>query len=133
MENDVVVNKGKGHHVICKSLMDLDTDELFIHVDTVLPKPRKNYIRRKCGELYYGVRNDLKDWAQKLFVVVFNIFNKCCKKRGNKILFCSGSRAEIGGNEEFIYNRMLERGLDKNISLYWISNLRSIRHTDHLK
>lgn len=70
MENDVVVNKGKGHHVICKSLMDLDTDELFIHVDTVLPKPRKNYIRRKCGELYYGVRNDLKDWAQKLFVVV---------------------------------------------------------------
>lgn len=79
MENDVVVNKGKGHHVICKSLMDLDTDELFIHVDTVLPKPRKNYIRRKCGELYYGVRNDLKDWAQKLFVVVFNIFNKCCK------------------------------------------------------
>lgn len=42
--------------------MDLDTDELFIHVDTVLPKPRKNYIRRKCGELYYGVRNDLKDW-----------------------------------------------------------------------
>ena len=112
-KNDVVVNKGKGHHVICKSLMDLDTDELFIHVDTVLPKPRKNYIRRKCGELYYGVRNDLKDWAQKLFVVVFNIFNKCCKKRGNKILFCSGSRAEIGGNEEFIYNRMLERGLDK--------------------
>ena len=109
-KNDVVVNKGKGHHVICKSLMDLDTDELFIHVDTVLPKPRKNYIRRKCGELYYGVRNDLKDWAQKLFVVVFNIFNKCCKKRGNKILFCSGSRAEIGGNEEFIYNRMLERG-----------------------
>ena len=55
----------------------------------------KIYIRRKCGELYYGVRNDLKDWAQKLFVVVFNIFNKCCKKRGNKILFCSGSRAEI--------------------------------------
>lgn len=27
-KNDVVVNKGKGHHVICKSLMDLDTDEL---------------------------------------------------------------------------------------------------------
>lgn len=28
-KNDVVVNKGKGHHVICKSLMDLDTDELY--------------------------------------------------------------------------------------------------------
>ncbi|MCI7322420.1 MAG: CDP-glycerol glycerophosphotransferase family protein [Lachnospiraceae bacterium] len=112
-KNDVSVNKSKGHHIICKSLMDLDTDELFININTVLPKPRKNYIRRKCGELYYGVRNDLKDFAQKLFVVVFRIFNKLCKKKGNKILFCSGSRAEIGGNEEFIYKRMLERGLDK--------------------
>ena len=116
-KNDVSVNKNKGHHIICKSLMDLDTDELFIHVNTVLPKPRKNYIRRKCGELYYGVRNDLKDFAQKLFVFVFRIFNKLCKKKGNKILFCSGSRAEIGGNEEFIYKRMIERGLDKQYKL----------------
>ena len=57
--------------------MDLDTDELFFHVDTVLPKPRNNYIRRNCGELYYGVGNLLKDCAQKLFLVVFNIIIKC--------------------------------------------------------
>ena len=106
-KNDVVVNKGKGHHVICKSLMDLDTDELFIHVDTVLPKPRKNYIRRKCGELYYGVRirfYSVPDHVLKL-VEMKNLFTTVC----------------------------LSVDWTKNISLYWISNLRSIRHTDHLK
>ena len=51
-KNDVVVNKGKGHHVICKSLMDLDTDELFIHVDTVLPKPRKKLYSQKMWGNY---------------------------------------------------------------------------------
>ncbi len=34
----------------------------FIHVDTVLPKPRKIIFAENVGELYYGVRNDLKDW-----------------------------------------------------------------------
>lgn len=116
-KSDISVNKGKTHHIICKSMMDLDTDELFLHVNTELPKPRKNYIRRKCAEHFYGICNDFKDFAQALFVVVFNIFNKLCKKKGNKILFCSGSRAEIGGNEEFIYKRMVERGLDKEYKI----------------
>lgn len=54
--------------------------------------------------------SDLKMWLiQKLF----HHYQKQAKHEGNIILFCSASRAEIGGNEKFIYDRMIERGLDQ--------------------
>ncbi len=51
----------------------------------------------------------------KLWTIRFlnHIFQKMARREGNIILFCSASRAEIGGNEKFIYDRMIERGLDK--------------------
>ena len=132
-KNDVVVNKGKGHHVICKSLMDLDTDELFIHVDTVLPKPRKNYIRRKCGELYYGVRNDLKDWHRS-FLWLFLIFStSAVKSVAIRFYSVPDHVLKLVEMKNLFTTVCLSVDWTKNISLYWISNLRSIRHTDHLK
>ena len=53
--------------------------------------------------------------------VFFRLFAKFAKKKGNVILFASGSRAEIGGNEKFIYDRMIERGLDKSTNSALIS------------
>ncbi len=58
-------------------------------------------------------RNDLielKTWAVRK---LFYFFQRRAKYAGNIILFCSASRAEIGGNEKFIYDRMVERGLDQ--------------------
>jgi CDP-ribitol ribitolphosphotransferase len=111
--SEVRIVKSKGHKIICSSGRDLDTDGFYIGVTTALPKPRKNFLRKKVGEWFYGIAADFKDHAEHLFVLVFKIFNKLAKKKGNKILFTSGSRAVIGGNEEFVYKRMIERGLDK--------------------
>ena len=84
-KNDVVVNKGKGHHVICKSLMDLDTDELFIHVDTVLPKPRtqvKSLLVGQTGddtdhELFLVLRQSQLR-LQRLFILGFLLAECLC-------------------------------------------------------
>lgn len=111
--HEVRIVKNKGHKIVCASKRDLDTDGFYIEVSTALPSPRKNFIRKKAGEWVHGIAGDFHEYAERLFVFTFNIFNKMVKKKGNKILFTSGSRAVIGGNEEFIYKRMVERGLDK--------------------
>lgn len=60
-------------------------------------------------------RNLKKKWrssaGKKIFSLAFGFFNKHVQKTGNRVLFTSDSRSEIGGNEEFIYRRMLERGM----------------------
>lgn len=45
--------------------------------------------------------------------IIFNFFLRFARRKGNVILFSSGSRAKIGGNEEFVYKRMIERGMKK--------------------
>jgi CDP-ribitol ribitolphosphotransferase len=106
--------KNSGHRIECKCKPDLDTDEFYIETKSAMPKPRRNFFRKKTGEWYRGIRDDFKDFGVKIYIAYFNFCNKHIKKKGNRILFASGSRAEIGGNEEFIYKRMIERGLDKD-------------------
>ena len=59
-----------------------------------------------------------KDWLLPLRdASLVRLFNRTSKKYMSQphdkktILFASDSRAEIGGNEEFVYNRMMERGM----------------------
>lgn len=51
-----------------------------------------------------------------LFRAVFSISN-LFPHSGKVILFTSDSRAELGGNMELVYNRMHERGLDKQFKI----------------
>lgn len=114
---EISIYKNKGHFIKCGSKLDLDTNEFYIEVNTKLPKPRQNYILKRFREWKKGVKGDIKDILQKTFIHVFNIFNGLCHKNGNKVLFTSGSRAELGGNEEFIYNKLVEMGLDKQYNI----------------
>ncbi len=116
-KEEICIYKDEGHHIICATKMDLDTNQFYIDVSTALPKPRQNYIVKRFREWKTGVRGDVKDFLKKTFTFVFNIFNKICKKKGNKVLFASGSREKLGGNEEFIYNKMVEMGLDKQYKI----------------
>lgn len=73
-----------------------------------------------------------KDWilpARDASLV--RLFNRTSKKYMSQphekktILFASDSRAELGGNEEFVYNRMMERGMQDDF-IYKFNFLKSI-------
>lgn len=63
------------------------------------------YTAKLNDPMYTGIYK----WSKRLF-----------KEKQNRILFTSDSRAEIGGNLEFIHNRMLERNLDKDLDIRMI-------------
>jgi CDP-ribitol ribitolphosphotransferase / teichoic acid ribitol-phosphate polymerase len=52
-----------------------------------------------------------------LFGVLFRIFRATTRRTGRRILFSSDSRAELGGNLKIVYDRMVERGLDREYEL----------------
>lgn len=116
-QEEIRIYKNKGHHIICTSMADLDTDDFLINVVTALPQPRRNYIVKRFLEWRRGVGGDIKEFSQRAFTCTFNLLNKVCRKKGNKVLFTSGSRVELGGNEEFIYRKMVELGLDKQYKI----------------
>lgn len=99
-----------------ESRIDLDTCEYYLAVEYKVPDPPPALNGRIKKYWAERVRFFKRDWnAFALWGVkkLFALFAKFAKKKGNVILFASGSRSKIGGNEEFIYKRMLERGLDK--------------------
>ncbi|MCD7958682.1 MAG: CDP-glycerol glycerophosphotransferase family protein [Ruminococcus sp.] len=81
---------------------------LFLHHKLRLQKIRIGLSTWK-GNIY----KDIADFKMWTFQKLNRLFQKFAKHEGNIILFCSNARAEISGNEKFIYDRMLERNLDK--------------------
>ncbi len=109
------IRRGAENLFYAESKSDLDSLEYYLAVTYKEPKPSQTLPKRLKKMLsnrkklivrdLYG----LKIWG---FRRVFNLFTHFAKKNGDIILFASGSRAEIGGNEKVIYDRMVERGLD---------------------
>ena len=52
-----------------------------------------------------------------LFGVSFRLFRAVTRRTGRRILFSSDSRADLGGNLKIVYDRMVERGLDREYEL----------------
>jgi CDP-ribitol ribitolphosphotransferase / teichoic acid ribitol-phosphate polymerase len=52
-----------------------------------------------------------------LFGLSFRVFRAVTRRTGKRILFSSDSRAELGGNLKIVYDRMVERGLDREYEL----------------
>lgn len=113
------VKRGEKNLFYAESRMNMDTVEYYLAVTykppgepyTVFNRHKKNLSKIKTFKS--NVSKDFKDLNLWGFKILNKIFSRFAKRNGNIILFSSGSRAEIGGNEQFIYERMLERGLDK--------------------
>ena len=110
------LSRGTNNHFFMISHQDMDTAEFYFAVDYKPPKkqlsPRELKQKRR-EEKRQKRQKRFNEFKNAMFQRVFEYGVKHAKHEGNVILFCSGSRAQIGGNEEFIYNRMVERGLDK--------------------
>ena len=71
------------------------------------------------------VRRDVptrwRAWVRKTrsraFAATYTVFRKLVPKNGRRILFTSESRAEMSGNLADVYDRMVERGLDKQYKM----------------
>ena len=94
------------------SRLDLDTGEFYLDVTYTLPPPRPSLARR----MLQAVQCRLGGLKQRLFHGYVGFFSHHKKRTGNTILFCSASRGEIGGNEKFVRDRMVERGLDQQFT-----------------
>lgn len=117
------VNKTKSSWLRVVSHEDVDNFQFYL---TVSYKPFQNYgvlflrrkqIWRKRKQFFISIKGnlmkDFSDLKMLVFKSLHKFFQKFAKHNGDIILFCSASRAEIGGNEKIIYDRMLERGLDQ--------------------
>lgn len=62
------------------------------------------------------IKSDLKLYGMRF---LFRVFLKMPKSKKKSILFTSGSRAVIGGNEKFINNKLIELGLNKKYKLLY--------------
>lgn len=51
------------------------------------------------------------------FRVLYRAIAIASRRNGRRILFTSDSRAELGGNQKIVYDRMVERGLDRTFEL----------------
>ena len=52
-----------------------------------------------------------------LFMVLFRLLRLLARRTGRRILFSSDSRVDLGGNMKLVYDRMVERGLDREFEL----------------
>lgn len=110
------LKRGANNLFYAESRIDMDTAEYYLLVDYKAPgKPLGFFGRQKkyWGGKAANFKKDMNSLSLWGFTRLFRLFTKFAKQNGNIILFASGSRAEIGGNEKFIYDRMIERGLDK--------------------
>ncbi len=111
-----MLKRGANNLFYAVSSTDMDSFEYYLAVEYREPaKPLGFWGRKKkfFTNAFKNLKKDLNALNLWGFQTLFKLFSKTAKKNGNIILFASGSRAQIGGNEEFIYKRMLERGLDK--------------------
>ena len=107
------------------SMMDLDEDTLYFRVCYQPQLEDKGIIynaKQRFREWKTNMRKAFNPFKESILIKKFNKYEQKRKQRraaGAKptILFASGSRASLSGNEEFIYNRMKERGLLENYNI----------------
>lgn len=109
------LRRGAENLFYAESASDMDTLEYKLAVTYKEPKPSQTLPKRIEKKLQNRKKLIIRDvYGLKIwcFKKAFSFFKHFAKKNGDIILFASGSRAEIGGNEKVIYDRMIERGLD---------------------
>lgn len=74
--------------------------------------------RNRKFSLKRAIRENKTKLNRHLIQLYYNIVHKITPKKGKHILFATETRGRLQGNLEAIYNRMLERGLDKEYKIY---------------
>lgn len=118
-------DRSANNYYHAESQVDQDNLSYYLKIVYKIP-PMPLSFRKKIKK---SVKDKLRVIRQWGYVKMFNIFKLLNSPTGNRILFTSSSRSEIGGNEKFVYDRMVERKLDKQfkISFSYKDNIKSYR------
>ena len=103
-------------------------DRLYINVNYIHPEP--DSWLTKTNKLFKKIFSPLLNSVLRLgFFTVYNTTKLLTGHKGNRLVFCSDSRADLSGNMQNVYNRMVERGLDKQFKISFIlkSNVKARR------
>ncbi len=114
-----VVNKVKGG-ASSYSLAPVmsESGELALESTLELP-PKKGFFGRFVSTLKHLFGPMINYALHRGFNLVFNVTKLLSPHKGNRILFASDSRAELSGNMQNVYERMVERGLDKKYKIHF--------------
>ncbi len=94
-------------------------DRLFINITYVHPEP--DSFLTKTRKLFRKIFSPLINAVLRLgFFTVYNTTKLLARHKGNRLVFCSDSRADLSGNMQNVYDRMVERGLDKQFKISFV-------------
>lgn len=118
-------DKDSDNYYHAESKIDEDNLSYYLKISYRLPK-EKIKLKKRIKKFIKKKLRILRQWC---YIKIFDFFTIFNKKGGNRMLFTSSSRSELGGNQKFVYDRMVERGLDKNykISFSYKDNIKSYR------
>lgn len=117
---DFMVDKSENNYFYAFSKINEDTYKFYLKVEYSIPEKSshifiiwKNNVKRRHKARLRLIRD-------RVFRLMFKVVNGFYRKKGNRILFTSDSRAEIGGNQKFVYDRMRELGIDKQFDIHFL-------------
>lgn len=117
---DFMVEKSARNYFYAFSRINENTYKFYIKIQYNIPKKSKHILVMWKNNVKRRHRARLRLIRNRAFCWMFNVINKIFHKKGNRILFTSDSRAEIGGNQKFVYDRMVELGMDKDYDIHFI-------------
>lgn len=119
---NLIVFRNLKNQFNCISAQNLDTEEFYLKVEYIPPVLIHTWKDQRMKDKEFRDLEREKRIGRinvSIFRTMFSIFSKLHRYKGDRILFTSGSRASLSGNEKFIYDRMIERGLDKRFKFFF--------------
>ena len=108
-----VFNKRRSCYIVNFSFSDDEQDPLFILQSMLFTKE----IKKKFDRTLF-VRKAKDVVFRGLMKAYYSVLYHLAPHKGNKILFATESRGDLQGNLKAVYDRMIERGLDKDYKIY---------------
>lgn len=117
---DFMVEKSAKNYFYAFSRLNEENYKFYLKVVYNVSEKNKNVLVMWKNNVKRRHKARLRLIRNRVFCRMFKIINHIYKKKGNRILFTSDSRAEIGGNQKFVYDRMVELGIDKQYDIHFM-------------
>ncbi|MCT8309780.1 CDP-glycerol glycerophosphotransferase family protein [Tetragenococcus halophilus] len=98
-----------------------EVNEFFLDVKfDGVPKPRKSALSKRIKAVKKRYNKVSFKTRSFFFHSIFKGSKMMHTKKSNSVLFTSDSRESMSGNFEFVYNEMLQQGLDKEYKIHQV-------------
>ena len=112
-----VVRKGASSSYTLAVTMS-QSGELALESELIVP-PKKNALCRAASTIKRLFKPITDYLLHRGFNIIFKVTSLFARHKGNRLLFASDSRKELSGNMKDVYDRMVERGIDKQFKIHF--------------